>query len=745
MLPRSPACCRAVKRQLLQPSDSIWVSDEVLRHVFQRFVNSRTGKRYGSFVPGPLESRRRLGKRRMAHLTESIPTSAQNAGSLWDFFGEADNMQWQWEAPKVRKATGSSAAPLPAWVLDWDTSPIVLPGLAIEEETGKQSEETISVEEDIFGLGRKLQTASSDEMLEICDEFNQRFKQSLRLGLVSEATIYSALNTVSWDIRLAFKESGCESNYRLLSFYQAFWDGLATSKVLQPVDLDPETMNRFLFCLGDLPICVAVQNLFQVIVRAASITQLGRMDRGVDHVVQAWARTWLHEHPPGDSWLLLAEAERTLSQSSTKITPLQELLHSGKNDDLLDLSSIRNAFQEIKGMLDRSLEIIVAAEKVIFPSKASIETLSRVLAYLPRDLLYQQLDSCTLHVIQFHNSLENPATDFLYGWLSLVAKIPHLSDKVFANIIKRMEGCKGAPKHLFLGDVVLSRWISQGYVVKGNLTRNTFELSSLDSGPHDLASVLFAVDKNREKMFCRTKDLFKLLNDLGRYKDVYGVLARMKDLGLKLPRDLIGPTIEMMSRCDLRLAYRIHNLFYSGLICGKGLQPHRNPKFILAMVNDRDCPTPKIWRVMGIPCYSLLPPSKRTKFSGRRLSPATIELVTKLAIAFAHTKARSQRVAFRNVIQCLHHLRRHNAPITPELTRAVSHAGFTRKILNGRWISKELLNWVLGLIEVAEGTEIAVTIDRAVSYWNDRLEEEQQTEALAKAREMNVLRLGPID
>jgi hypothetical protein len=201
----------------------------------------------------------------------------------------------------------------------------------------------------------------------------------------------------------------------------------------------------------------------------------------------------------------------------------------------------------------------------------------------------------------------------------------------------------------------------------------------------------------------------------------------------------------MMSRCDLRLAYRIHSLFYSGLIYGKGLQPHQNPNFIFSMVNDRECPTPRIWRVMGIPCYNLLPPSKRTKFSGRRLSPATIELMTKVAIAFAHTKARSQRVAFRNVIQCLHHLRRHNAPITPELTRAISHAGFTRKILDGRWVSKELLNWVLRLIEVAEGTEIAVTIDRAVSYWNDRLEEEQQTKALSKAREMNVLRLGPID
>jgi hypothetical protein len=83
--------------------------------------------------------------------------------------------------------------------------------------------------------------------------------------------------------------------------------------------------------------------------------------------------------------------------------------------------------------------------------------------------------------------------------------------------------------------------------------------------------------------------------------------------------------------------------------------------------------------------------------------------------------------------------------LTPELTRAISHAGFTRKIVAGEWISKELLDWVLGLIEVAEGTDVAVITDKAVTYWNEQLAEEQDEEARLKAREMNVLRVGPID
>jgi hypothetical protein len=681
----------------------------------------------------------------MAHLTETIPTSAHNVGSLWGFFGEVDNTQWQWEPPTTRNSTMGSAAALPAWLEDWDTSPQVVPEVAIEDSTSEPLEEALSMEEDILGFRRKLRAVIPDEIPKICDEFNQRFKQNLRLGLVSEATIHGVLKTISRDIRLVSSNLGLEGTPRLLSFYQAFWGGVISCKVLQPVDLDARIMNRFLFRLGNLPICTEVQILFHSVMHVVSITQLCKMKKGLEHLVRAWALSWLHEHSLGDSHLFFLSAERALSESSTNLGRLHKLVHRGENDDLLDLSKIQEACKEAKARLDRALESIVEAEKVVIPFKGSIEALAGILSCLPRDLLCPLLDSCTYHIIRIHNSIEDPLAEFHHGWLSLVAKIPKLPDKIFVDIVRRMGHCTGATEHLIPGDVVLSRWISQGYVREGALVRNTFELSALDSGPHDLGSVLFAIDKHREKVYCKTQDLFKLLNDLERYKHVYGVLGRMQNLGLKLPRDIIGPTIEIMSKYDLKLAYRIYGLFYSGLIDGKGLQPHLMPNFIISMVNDYKVSPRRIWKVMGIPVYDHLQPSKRSAFSRERLSPATIGLVTKLAIAFAQTHARPQRVAFRNVVRCLHHLRRHNAPITRELTRAISHAGFTRKIIAGQRISKELLNWVLGLVEVAEGTDVAVITDRAVTYWNEQLLEDQWTKERAKAREMNVLRVGPIN
>ncbi|KAN0122214.1 hypothetical protein V8E51_000540 [Hyaloscypha variabilis] len=741
MLPRHPACCRAVTRQLSPSHDAIWVPDEVLRHAFHRFVKTRTAKRYGSFVPGPLESRRRLGKRRMAHLTEPVPASPHGLGPLWSFFGKTGDTQWQWEAPSTRTPNKASAAVLPAWLMEWGQSEDT------KDSTKTPADQAISIEEDIDNFSRTLQAASRDEMPKICAVFNQRFNQSLRLGLVSEAIMHNALRAISCAIRVECLKFDLADTQSLLRFYQSFWDGLVTCKVLQPSDLDPRTLNMFLHFLADIPICSEVQTLSHGVMHAATVAQLSKMDQGLNHLVRAWARSWLLEHPSGDSHSLFLAASRDLAESSGRLDCLQTLISNKGSNNELAFSTIQEAYEEVKGSLDRALESILMAEKIVMPRRNSIHNLSCVLEYLPRDRVRRLLDRSTDHVIRIHNSVDNPSTSLHHGWLSLVAQIPGLDDKFFIDIVKRMQKCKGIPEYTSLpGEIVLSRWISQGHVQQGDLVRITFEVFASNKGPPDLGLVLFAIDQHKEMFFRRTKDLFKLLSALERYKDVYQILVRMQDLGMKLPPDIIGPTLNIMSNYDLWLTYQIYKMFYSGLgIRGRGLRPNLSQNFIYSMVNDATVSPLRIWKVMGIPFYEKLRPVERDAFSTSRLSPAMIDFVTSLAIAFARTDARPQRVALRNVVQCLHHLRRHAAPITPELTRAISHAGFTRKILAGNWISKELQSWILSLVEVAEGTDVAVITDRAVTYWNEQLVETRQAKARKEAREMNVLRVGPID
>jgi hypothetical protein len=745
MLPRPSACCRAVKRQLFPPSDSIWVSDELLRNAFQRFIVSRTGRRHGSFVPGPLESRRRLGKRRITHLTDHTPASASNIGPLWGLFGEVDNTQWQWEAPTTQKSRGASDATLPAWLADWTTLPKAAPPLSMEESTSKPIEEINSVEEDIFNFRKTLQTASLHQMIEICDDFNARFKQSLRLGLVSESEIRNALETVSHDLCLAFSKSGLTDTRCLLSFYQAFWEGLVTCKVFQPVDLDAEIMGQFLFRLGKLPICMDIQALIHDVIRTVSVTQLSRMYKSLVYLVPAWAQTWLHEQLPSDTGHSIIATRGALLNSSIKLDRLVQLLQ--RKDNRLDLSKIQEAFGEAKESIDNVLENIVQAEKVLMPSRVSIDTLACVLGHLPQDLLSRVLHSCTHRIISIHKRMESPSAGLCQNWVSLVAKIPELSDQVFVGILKRMEEYKEAAQYTISADVLLSRWVCQGYIKQGALIRVTAELCASDPHAPDLGSLLFAIHIHRDgQSFPRLKDVSKLLHALGRHREIYRILTRMKNLGITLPGSSIGPIIAIMSKYDVKLAYRLYKLFYSGLrASGEVLHLKLIPNFVVSMVGLRHPWPPRIWGMLDIPFYEQLQPSERSKISKRPLPPAEIELMTKLAIAFAQADTLPRRVAFRNVLQCLHHLRQHNAPVSSQVTRAISHAGFTRKILAGQWISKELLSWALSLIEVAEGTEVAMVAEKAVTYWNERLEAEQQSVARKKAREMNVLRVGPID
>jgi len=121
----------------------------------------------------------------MAHLTESVPAPAHNTGPLWGFFGEVGNAQWQWEAPTTRKSTGPLLQHY-RLALGMEHFPEVVPESAVVAGSmNKPTKETVAIEEDISKFRTTLLAASSDQLPDICEEFNQLYKQSLKLGLVS--------------------------------------------------------------------------------------------------------------------------------------------------------------------------------------------------------------------------------------------------------------------------------------------------------------------------------------------------------------------------------------------------------------------------------------------------------------------------------------------------------------------------------------------------------------------------------
>ncbi|KAJ6070010.1 hypothetical protein N7499_011897 [Penicillium canescens] len=81
----------ALKPPATPTLDHLWISDDLLAATFRRFANGQ--RRHGSCVPGPLEARRRLAKRRNTALAGLGGNSAEDISCLFGRYGR-EHMKW---------------------------------------------------------------------------------------------------------------------------------------------------------------------------------------------------------------------------------------------------------------------------------------------------------------------------------------------------------------------------------------------------------------------------------------------------------------------------------------------------------------------------------------------------------------------------------------------------------------------------------------------------------------------------
>ncbi|KAF2224417.1 hypothetical protein BDZ85DRAFT_260928 [Elsinoe ampelina] len=129
-MPCGASTSRRIARAAVSSSKGLWITDDALDHTFNRFfrIPGDQHRRHGSHVPGPLEARKRQGKRRMGLSTcFDAPTSSVwpdlrsmfRIGSLFD--SRPVDSRWTWTPPTPRKtedSTGSKVLRTPATVRD---------------------------------------------------------------------------------------------------------------------------------------------------------------------------------------------------------------------------------------------------------------------------------------------------------------------------------------------------------------------------------------------------------------------------------------------------------------------------------------------------------------------------------------------------------------------------------------------------------------------------------------------------
>ncbi|KAJ5650572.1 uncharacterized protein N7484_004295 [Penicillium longicatenatum] len=104
----------AYRHALKPPSgptlDHPWISDDLLAATFRRFASGQ--RRHGSCVPGPLEARRRLARRRNTALAGFGASQAEDIACLFGRNGR-EHMKWtdhSWQRPRVNMQDLSSYA-----------------------------------------------------------------------------------------------------------------------------------------------------------------------------------------------------------------------------------------------------------------------------------------------------------------------------------------------------------------------------------------------------------------------------------------------------------------------------------------------------------------------------------------------------------------------------------------------------------------------------------------------------------
>lgn len=83
------------------PTEHVWISDDLLHRALHKFILSGASRRHGSYVPGPLEARRRTAKRRMVNLAEARGGGAIDLDLLAGSNPGQDPWAWRWQSPNL--------------------------------------------------------------------------------------------------------------------------------------------------------------------------------------------------------------------------------------------------------------------------------------------------------------------------------------------------------------------------------------------------------------------------------------------------------------------------------------------------------------------------------------------------------------------------------------------------------------------------------------------------------------------
>ncbi len=679
-------CGRIVRRHVYTPSDSVWISDGALSSVFERYCAiSKTSVRYGSSLPGPMENRRRLGKRHMGELSFG---QSHTGAPLWEIANTVDLTQWKWQPPTLygsrrrdRQARRAKPLTFGGMISNWLSSPD--PGLAeysqnindLPSEVPEQPAAEMSAPQDVPTM---IWDTHADPQ-ELVD-------QGLNLLLI-DMSLDSTLSTTP----------------NFSHFCNAFNWNLSNGR------------------LSDESICLISRKIRGSLVRTFGPLDEDWKQRRVDDLKLQLLRALLAglstrlsngSHPfESSSWNDLLLGISKLRRNGLRIFS-RAMVHIPK-------SNLSNVSAGILANLDAYFVAMGRGKDVrnsTLVRQANI--LSNALWRLDADADANILTAATLKVSRYVGTEQLNYEQIRSSWLHVLARMPGICQKYLARTCATLEAAKDTRP---LTRTEIGRlFIAQCHKRKNsNLDDVYFLYQALNDKAGPSHSNRYAILCSRfwtTGQFPHIRGLCRFLRDLGRTQDLFQLVRGFNDLVQNHATPLVTLAIGIG---DPQLAIRISTLY------ADSVEKDRDREFwgsefgaqaVKELLTTRSMRTSKLFGALGM-VRKRRDRVLRSRRRGRSAIPLSqIEKVARLTELLAAAPYLSNRTSFSLVSLCIHYLRYHNAGLPPEVIRALIH-NVTRDLAEGKVGKTARIIWVLRQASQHTSPLVAWRLKLAIERW----------------------------
>ncbi|KAL2271205.1 hypothetical protein VTJ83DRAFT_576 [Remersonia thermophila] len=715
MTPPVSQCRRALlQHHLVQPKDALWITDGLLASAFDRYCRvSRTWNRKASNVPGPLESQRRLGRRRVgdASTWHCPPTPP-----AWAFLVPLDLTKWTWTPPSPPSTFRASREPhdattqgpllplLPRWLRQPDspTAP-AQPETRIPPRSAPPSAPFTDAT-DRF----RWAAAHGDDaaLISHARDLLPTLRQGIALGEILPNELAELIQEIFKTLESRLRGSPADRELSL-SLCRTVLSGLADSRVLSATLMEAPFWGAILSHMARLPGDDELCDLFVGVMEAMPVAHRSQVADSIVAVLGRFFSEW--------------RCAQVVIKAQETGNLLDIVLHGGLDEPEALPSCLRQA------------RAISAALTCGTPDE------TKALLQAAQDLARSEAAACATgrHVLRF-------------SWLQVLAQQPHVNQDVLFEAAASLSDPSLNPQPLSaveISSLLLTQWASRNYLKSPQQVYHSYRQHLAGRDEAALASLFLAIFAHghgtaRNGLY---RSAWKLLARLGRTDAALESLqfdAATATLPVRMLEELA------VTSDDHRMAIRLRDLWASIKADG---QPQWFPgvfdKYAEAIVCDPEIPASEIWRVLDIGKIEEIPKVERLWKSLKDAGPASpappssraamrslvlrrqnqgafgerrAAVVEKAARAFMEAPHLSDRAALRHMSRAFAFLHAVRGQVPDFLLRNLYHL-VARDLKEGRPGRTKRLLWFLMIVERRHGLEVAWKCRLLLREWRRRL------------------------